>query len=354
VGGVRVGSAIVSVGVALLLAGCGGGDEPGTADVPPPPIARLLSPDYRAQEVLKANLTDGPVPETVVTSVGPPTGQLGFHPATIQVISWDALAKRWTVIFDAQKVIAPDAHGPRTSNGGPGVYPGSGDPRPVLDPEADVTLELVDFAPLLKGDRDQLVFSATLSYGGSGLPQTLVVADFKDAKARVLYDWSGEHLDVELKGDRIHARSSYWTRADSHCCPSRDYRFQVGASGDSVTVLEDERPYLGVLVRERGKYFGEGPLEILEVTEGSPAAGKLRPGDVLLDVENAPPPERTFSDPEGEPLYNKLSAFDAGETARLVVSRDGGPKMGVPVKLGSLKDAQTMPIPEDDDRVDAI
>ena len=62
----------------------------------------------------------------------------------------------------------------------------------------------------------------------------------------------------------------------------------VGPSSGSVTVLEDERPYLGVRVREHGESFGEGPLEVLEVAGESPAAGKLRAGDVLLDVENDP------------------------------------------------------------------
>jgi hypothetical protein len=339
----------------LLLPGCGGGDEPGTAstaDVPPPPIAQLLPPGYRAQEVLKANLTEGAVPETVVTSVGPPTTQFSgvpLRPATLQVLSWDAEGDRWQVIFDAQKAIKPKTSGnPRTSNGGPGAaQSGVGeDPQPILDPEAEVTLDVVDFARLLKGERDQLVFSATLSYGGSGLPQILVVADFEDAKAKVLYAWSGEHLEVELVGDRIHARSSFWTRADSHCCPSRGYRFVVGSSGGSITVLEDERPYLGVLVREQGEFFGEGPLKVLEVAKGSPAAGKLLAGDVLLDVENASPPE-------DEPFYRKLSAFDEGETARLVIRRDGA-RMAVPVKLGSLKDARPLSIPEDGDRVEAL
>jgi hypothetical protein len=345
-------SAIVLFGSLLLFAGCGGGDEragsgtASTANVPAPPIARLLPSDYRAQEVLKANLTGGPVPEMVVTSVGPPTGQLGFHPATVQVLSWDGLAKRWTVIFDAQKVIAPETYGsPRTSNAGPGVYPGVGeDPLPVLDPEADVTLELVDFARLLKGERDQLVLSALFNYGGSGLPHILTVVDFEDAKARILYAWRGEGLGLELEENRIVAMSHYWTGVDAHCCPFRDYRFVVGQSGDSVTVLEDERPYLGVLVREQGQDFGE--LQVLKVAKASPAAGKLRAGDVLLDVEDAPPPET-------EVLYHNISAFDAGQTARLVIRRNGA-RMTIPVKLGSLKDAETMFIPEDEDRVDAL
>ena len=344
----------ILVALALVLAGCGGSDNDAekASEVPPPPIAKLLPRDYRAEEVLKANLTGGPVPETVVTSVGPPAGELGLHPATLQVLSWDALAKRWTVLFDAQKVTAPETYGdPRTSNGGPGVYSGvSQDPRPLLDSEADVRFELVDSARLLKGDRDQLVFAATLHYGGSGVPQTLVVADFEDAKAEVLYAWYGEHLDVELKDDRIVARSSYWTHGDSHCCPLRGYRFVVGNAAGKITVLEDERPYLGVLVREQGESLGEEPLTVLNVAKGSPADGELRAGDVLLDVQNTPP----LQDAGRPTLTKKVSAFDAGQTARLVLRRNGA-EMTVPVKLGSLKDAQTMPLPEDeDDRVEAL
>jgi hypothetical protein len=336
----------------LLLTGCGGHDAsgPSGSDVPPPPIGKLLPRGYEVDEVLKANLTGRPVPETVVTSVGPPVGDPGLQPATIQVLSWNDSDKRWRVVFDAQKTMAPDRWDPRTHNGGPGVPAGVElDQRPILDPEADVEFDLVDSARMLKGDRDQLVFAATFTYGGSGMPSTLVVADFDDVRARVLYAWTGEHLRVTLEGNRLHATSSYWTRADSHCCPSRSYRFLVGASGDTVTVLEDERPYLGVLVREQGEYYGEGPLEVLEIAKGSPAEGRLQAGDVLLDVENAPPLED-----EGKPgFYDKIAAFDAGRKARLVIRRDGV-KLTVPVELGSLKDAQTMFIPENEDRVDGL
>ena len=231
----------------LLLAGCGSGDDngPSAGDVPPPPIEKLLPPDYQVDDVLKANLTNGPVAEAVVTSTGPPTSHFGAvprRPATLQVISWDG--ERWQVIFDAQKTKKPKTYGnPRSSNGGPGARVGLGeDPRPLLDPLAETTIEVVDFAPILKGGRDQLVFSATLSYGGSGLPRILSVVDFENAKAKVVYAWSGEHLELELQGNQIHAISGYWTRSDAHCCPSREYRFVVGSSDGSVTVLEDDRP----------------------------------------------------------------------------------------------------------------
>jgi hypothetical protein len=223
------------LGLLLLLTGCGSHNDngPSADDVPPPPIEKLLPPDYRVDAVLKANLTDGAVPETVVTSVGPPVGDIGLQPATIQVLSWDG--KRWTVLFDAQKVPAPDTYGnPRKSDGGPGALSGlDQDPVPMLDPEANVGFDLVDSAQMLKGDREQLVFSAVSTYGGSGTPTTLVVADFEDGKAKVVYAWHGENLVVAREGNRLYATSSYWTSGDSHCCPSRDYRFVVGPSGGS-------------------------------------------------------------------------------------------------------------------------
>jgi hypothetical protein len=338
------------LGLLLLLTGCGSHNDngPSADDVPPPPIEKLLPPDYRVDAVQKANLTDGAVPETVVTSVGPPVGDIGLQPATIQVLSWDG--KRWTVLFDAQKAPAPDTYGnPRKSDGGPGALSGlDQDPVPMLDPEANVGFDLVDSAQMLKGDREQLVFSAVSTYGGSGTPTTLVVADFEDGKAKVVYAWHGENLVVAREGNRLYATSSYWTSGDSHCCPSRDYRFVVGPSGGSLTVLEDQRPYLGVLVR----VLGESALEILEVADGSPASGRLQVGDVLLDVPNIPRPRKPYVYGD-EPLFLKITAFDAGETARLVIRRHGA-ELTVPVELGSMKDAKTMWIPQDEDRVDAL
>jgi hypothetical protein len=352
---VRLRLAILGV-LVPALAGCGSRDDnkPSGADIPPPPIEKLLPPHYQVDEVMKANLTDRPVPETVITSVGPPAGDIGLQPATIQVLSWDDSDKRWAVLFDAQKTVAPDTYAStRTSNRGPGALSGiDPDPEPVLDPEAAVSFDLVGSAQILKGDRDQLVFSADSSYGGSGVPATLVVVDFKDARAKVVYAWRGEHLRAATEGNRIRATSSYWTRADAHCCPSRDYRFVVGPSGSSVTELEDERPYLGVLVREHGEGLGDGPLEVLEVADSSPASGKLRAGDVLLDVANVPKPPKGYVYGD-KALFNKISAFDAGEEARLVIRRNGA-ELTVPVELGSLKDAKTMFIPEDEDRVDAL
>lgn len=347
--------AVIGIGAGCGAATPGSGTGPSPTDVPPAPIEQMLPKGYAVEKVFDARLTGGPVPDKVVTSVGPPTGdhELKLRPATVQVIGWDADQKRWMLVFDAQKTPTPDTYGdPRTSNSGPGADPDlRGDREPLLDAQADISLGTVDAASLLSTKRDQLVISATLNYGGSGEPALLAVVDFDHAKPSVLYAWRGEHLEVELDADRILATSSYWIRGDSHCCPTRDYHFVVGRSGNRITELQDERPYLGVLVETLDPSF-DGPYRVVEVAKGSPADGRLQVGDLLSDVENPPAKERTY-DGARTTLDRQLSSYDAGDTARIVVDRDGA-RLTVPIELGSLKDALVLPVYEEDDTFEAL
>jgi hypothetical protein len=91
---------------------------------------------------------------------------------------------------------------------------------------------------------------------------------------------------------------------------------------------------------------------VLEVTKGSPAEGRLHVGDLLTDVENPPPRARAY-DSDTPVLFRQLSSFDAGETARIVVERNGT-ILTVPVELGSLKDAVVLPVLEEDDTIEAL
>jgi len=346
---VKIVPAFGALTLSAIAAGCGARMPANdTTPVPPPPIAQLLPTAYQATKVFDADLTGGTVPDKVVTAIGPERGELKLRPATVEVITWNPDQKRWTAIFDAQKTMAPDTYGdPRTSNSGPGADPDlQQDEIPLLDPEAAVELETVDTAPMLSTRRDQLVLSAWTNFGGSGVPEVLAVLDFEHAKPRVLYAWRGEHLEVELDGARILATSSYWERGDSHCCPARDYHFTVGRSGDRIVELEDQRPYLGVLVETTDPNF-IGPYRVLEVTQGSPAEGRLQVGDLLKGVENA----RSKGDRTA--LYRQLGSFDAGETARIVVERNGT-TITVPVELGSLKDAVVLPVMAEDDTIEAL
>jgi hypothetical protein len=327
--------------------------------VPPAPVARGVPDGYRAKQVWHTNLAGSEVPEVVVSSVGPPVGSLGFHSADLRVLEWDALPHRWSVAFDAQKVKPPNTYGePGRSNSGPGYYPdalAAQEQKPLLDPNADVRLGPVRFGTLLDGSRLQLVFSAAFSYGGSGVPTVLAVVDFKGDLANLAYVWSGEGLgNWKIANRSLRARANYWTPADSHCCPLRTYGFTVASRNGYLAETRDDRPWLGLTVRELNGPGGlAGPLQVTELAGGSPARGHLRAGDVLLDVLNGPSPPKQADPTASSSFFNKLNRLDAGDVAKLSVQR-GGSRIEVSVPLGSMKDAYGQPLPTNDYTIEAL
>jgi S1-C subfamily serine protease len=101
-----------------------------------------------------------------------------------------------------------------------------------------------------------------------------------------------------------------------------------------------------VIVRERGQYGDPtGPLEVVQLANGSPASGALRVGDVILDVLNPPHKARG--------IFDRLSLLDAGDTARLLVDR-GKKRLSVSVRLGSLMNALGQFVPEKDYAIEAL
>jgi hypothetical protein len=299
------------------------------------------------------------VPDVVVASIGPPVTAFGFHSRDLRVLEWDPLAHRWGVGFDAQKVIPPDRYGsPSSSNSGPGYYIDATvaqDQTPLLDPKADVRLGPVRFGQLLPGRRRQLMFSASLFYGGSGLPAVLAVVDFKGGVANLVYAWTGQGLDRWTIADgRLRARASYWTPADAHCCPLREYSFVVSQRKGSLVETGDDRAWLGVIVHEvDGSAGPTGPLQITELSDPSPASGHLRVGDILLNVLNAPAPRKSSDPTAASSIFDKLSMLHAGQMAKFLISR-GGVRVVVSVPLGSLKDAFGEPLTANDYSAEAL
>jgi hypothetical protein len=353
-------AAAVGIVALVVLSGCGGSGKtsraasttvtvPKRQAAPPPPFARVVPPSYRAQRVWRASLTGGSVPEAIISSVGPLTGSLGFHPADLQVLSWDAITRRWTVLFDAEKVTASAFFSsPQTSNNSPVAFSAAGgtDTTPLLDPKADVTIGQVRFAPLVPGHGEQLIFSASATYGGSGVPGTLVIVDFHGGIANLAYVWSGDGgASFRIEGSRIIATAAeFWTSSDSHCCPTRSYGFTIGRRGKTnyLTELTDERPWLGVYLEPVNKdYPQNSPVRVLGVVDGSPAASVLRPGDILLSLKNAPKIRNPAKYLLGPVIYDQIDTLNAGETADLLVSRNRT-QITLTVKLGSLSDASVM------------
>src|SRR5689334_16493885 len=86
----------------VLAAAFVGSTSRAGAATPAPDLARLVPANYRVLKVLRSRLTGQREPEVVVASVGP-LNRYAQHPIDLQVISWDSLAYRWNIVFDAQK-----------------------------------------------------------------------------------------------------------------------------------------------------------------------------------------------------------------------------------------------------------
>jgi hypothetical protein len=332
----------------LGLAGCGG------ASVPKAPIGLGVPYGYRATHVWRANLSGQSVPDVVVASAGPPVTSFGFHSADIRVLVWDPLAHQWSVAFDAQRVRPSEftLNDPGGSNWSPGLGFVGPVTMPLIDPKANVSLGPVRFVRLLAGT--QLAFEASMDYGGSGVPQVLAVVDFKDGLANVVYSWNGEGLEGwHVAKHALHARAEYWTPTDAHCCALGRYAFVVAERKYGVEEIRDSRPWLGVVVRELNDADGlAGTLRVVGFTDTAPAKGRLRTGDLIVNVLDAPklPKDRGVA---LDSIFDKIILLHPGATVRLLVERDGK-RIVVPVTLGSMRDSLGTFLPKTDNTYAAL
>jgi hypothetical protein len=329
-----------------MLVGCAAGSvRADVASIPSPSVSVFLPHAYRVLRTYRANLSGGATRDVVVTSVTRSASP--WVGADLQVLSWDTTSRRWRLTFDGRSATWPKtAAGPANSNGGPG-YPfgvtDPGKPRPILGTLAQIGVGVgpVAFAPLLGGGRDQLVFEASYNAGG-GVQGILVVVDFRNGVGKSIFAWDG---DTGLGGWRIshnviHAWANYMDGHDPECCPVRTYRFALSARSGRIVEVADDRPFLGVVLRNTHTGY---PAVVL-TAPNSPAAGRLLPGDIILRVENALPnryplPRQPFE----YRIFDTISRFRAGQKVRLLIRR-GTKRLIVPVKLGSLMDPAALSI----------
>jgi hypothetical protein len=161
---------------------------------------------------------------------------------------------------------------------------------------------------------------------------------------KIIYVWaSPPGVSWRLGHDVIDAQSSVLGDGFSET-PVRTYRFQLAARAGRIVEVSDDRPFLGIVVST----YTSMRAVILRVDPHGPSAGLLRPGDVILSVENAHrmrystspnaraevlgPGPRTALKYDIDFLFN---SFKAGQTARLLIQRDNK-RLTVRVKLGSL------------------
>jgi PDZ domain len=341
--------------VSISLAGCGGtsGKSKTTttaastslpSSVPKPNLARIVPANYVVKEIRYAKLSNQTTPDAVVVSKGPATGDLGFHPAELQVISWDALAERWNVIYDAQKDKEyQEQFGTSGSNEyitSPPDSPAAA--SPILDRTADGDVNQIAFVRFGGGKSTDLVFTTTQSYGGSGVPGNLVVIGFDGGEANLRYLWFGDEgasFKVVGSGARqtLAASAQFWTPVDAHCCPVRAYSFVIGEDAEhTITSLRDDRPWLGLFVKARQEMTPDSPLEVTDVVDGSPAASLFQVGDVITKIVGA----KVSKDQGllGSALVDQLALEKAGSSVTFQIERAGATKT-LTVKLGSYIDS---------------
>jgi hypothetical protein len=333
--------AVCAAGIVMVVTGCPSAMASirgalGRQSVPTPALTRVVPAGYRIVHVYRANLSGSGVPDIIVTSTRQPP-QAGVQHADLQVISWEPRAHRWAVIFDAQKTLWPaSSEGPQGGNSSAGYPYGLSSAKlrgAILDPKAPVeqSVDQVRFPRLLGTRRQQLVFSAT-DVGAGGMQGILAVVSVEAHSAKLIYAWDGEGgLGAwRIVKNIIYASADYFTPIDSLCCPVRTYRFAIGERDGAIKELSDDRPFLGVIVRGIAT-----DLVVIRVVPGTPAAGRLHVGDILVDVENAPAPSSGAPPPSNTSIFDQLSRLRAGAQARLLIDRNRV-RIAVTVRLGSL------------------
>jgi S1-C subfamily serine protease len=289
---------------------------------PAPDLARLVPANYRVLKVLDARLTGQTEPEVVVSSVGP-LNRYGVHPPDLQVLSWDALADRWNVLFDAQAARYRSA--------------------PVLDEHAVVRVGRVAFARFSRSTRRELVFAVT-TYRRSGASTKLVVVDFWNGDATIDYLWSG-NAAFSVAGrspwQTVVGIAPYRSVVDAPSTPVRSYRFTIGLRGGFLRIVGDDRPWVGLFVSGTDR-SGDHPigtpgahLRVIGVLSHSPAARVFRVGDVIVGLSG--PRHARTTDLLGPSLIDKIAAQRARDRITFAVLR-GGEYLRVGLRLGSLID----------------
>jgi hypothetical protein len=292
---------------------------------PAPDLAHLVPANYRVLKVLHSKLSGRPQPEVVAASVGP-LNRYAQHPVDLQVFSWDAIAHRWNVIFDAQQ----------TRHNG----------APLIEPNAAMRIRQIAFARLYPAPRRQLVFSLS-AYRGVAVRTQVVVVDFWSGDAKVAYRWADASSSIAFRivssetTQALTITAPYHSVVDPASQPVRNYQFTVGSENGFLQVVRDDRPWLGLFVTGNDASASSSlgtpraHLRVLGTITRSPASAVFKYGDVIVGLTTP----RAVRDTNllGPALIDKIAAQHAGERISFAVLRDGH-YLRLTLRLGSLID----------------
>ena len=327
-----------------VLAGCSGTPAVAPAaseHAPAPALSRFVPSSQQVLHVAQFRLDGRGVPEVAVTSAAVQVSGTPYPPEDLRLLAWDRYARRWLVVFNAatyRTYVSYEADAPMGSGSLLGSAPGSG--SPLLPPSAGASGVHVAAIHDRPGGRADLLVWANLQYA-DGPALTAAIISYNGLTARVTWTFaSPEPGSVSVIGaaprQRIEVATDWVPPVDPHCCPAGPYRFTVArirglsATGQPYQAVSDTRPWLGAFISYPQSATSATPAEVISVIPGSPAAGVLRPLDLLTGIAGASPGSAVL----GPAVAGELASRHAGQVIRLDIIRHGAP-MTVTLRLAS-------------------
>ena len=305
--------------------------------LPDPDIAAFIPANYRVTSVERMDLDGNGANEEAITAVGVPA-PLGYVPTTVVLIAWDPFAKRWTKVFDAAQQTSYQT-GTQEGQRGPGLISPDGTP-----PKVAVMRDL-------PGGSASLVYWVP-AVAGNTTTWLIGIVNFKNQIANLAWSTGQNVAHIESYGVRtrqpyaapaVIGRSPHqellvtapWeTSDDNQSYAVRQYTYEVGPVQDGpgfyyYRAFNDTRSLVGVTVMATYRSSG---AKVASVYPGSPAAGKLKVGDLIERVAGAPrPPYAGVLN--GPMVIDQVALFYPGQEVRLDVER-AGHQLIVPITLG--------------------
>jgi hypothetical protein len=305
---------------------------------PRPALGDFVPSSAEVTSVKTVQLAPNGPPQLAVTYISEKPSEDGFTYRDLLVLSWDGYAHRWVNVFDGSKVPAP------------GVSGGSSQDDAVLPLDANM-VHLEDFPLRSAPGRTDLVFWSIVNGGASSsLEVGIVHFDGQSASLQYFEDYAPNSQVPTVVGHSPHEQLSipagWLTSIDPECCAVRSYvstvglrtQTQAGYTSSNYVVTASTQSWLGAYavlpLNTNGATPPPNPI-VVTVVPNTPAAGVLRPGDVLLGVSGVSAPS---SSDLGPSVIDEVALGLPGATIPLEILRNGN-QMVVNIALASRSDA---------------
>ena len=279
-----------------------------------PNLGTFLSSEWQVTQVKHVNMDGTGPPEVIVAAVkSAGTNPIDLHPGSLIVLAWDQESRRWSKVFDATEFYYQDPK----------------DDRPIFDSYLHpADLQLLSLKG--PGKLTDVAFSANM-VSGAGIPgQVVGILRYEHKTTDLAYYFEGYGSgSIAVVGDshpHLRITTMYYTAVDAHCCPVRDYSFEVAESGGYFREIQDDRPWTGAYIAWDETSY---PV-VVGLRPGTPAAENLRVGDSILGLQG----QATAGDSSTTTFLDAIAKLKPGDTVALDVRRNGAP-ISVQLKLSS-------------------